>query len=251
MGTFVQSALTVWTPQEACLALGWAYVRARAKVPSPAALACLMGQCAAETLHWRECRNNCPGNVRTSPNGPGLYTLRPASERIKGRTVYYHPPTEYQCPERDRWLEAHPDSVPSIAGSCFRAFSSAQDGADDYVAFLSARGFLVAAETGDPVQFARSLKSGLYYTDTEEHYRSMLTSTTARYLRVAEETHTILSYGDGAPQLSNTDPDTEPQAPGWREPIEDAWLTLLRSVKLEIDWEEVDDERRRAVEQIG
>lgn len=232
MGTFVQSCRTVWTPSEAALALGRAYRAARARVPEAETLACLVGQGAAETLHFRECFNHCPGNVRATPRGAWLYTLRPAGERIAGSSVYYHPPLEYPCYERDAWLKAHPDSRPDVIGSCFRAFSTIAEGAQDYVDFLALRGFLEGADTGNPAEFARVLHAGRYFTADLPHYTAILQSTTRRYLPTAKQALEQLATETGG--LCHA-----------RHDIDGAYLSRL--AEMSIDWDGLRSDVRRAV----
>lgn len=232
MGTFVPSCRTVWTPSEAALALGRAYRAARAMVPDAETLACLVGQGAAETLHFRECFNHCPGNVRATPRCAGLYTLRPAGECIAGASVYYHPPLEYPCDERDAWLQLHPDSRPDVIGSCFRAFSTIAEGAQDYVDFLARRGFLGGAETGNPAEFARVLRAGRYFTADLSHYTAILQSTTRRYLPTAKQALEQLCTETGGLHHARPDIDGE---------------YLSRLTEMSIDWAGIRGETRKAV----
>lgn len=247
MGTFVPSTRTVWTPAQAAMVIGRAYVRVRAKVPGPRVLACLVGQWAAETLHGRECRNNCPGNVRASLSAAGLYTLRPAGEVIKGRQVYFHPPETYPCEERAAWLLEHPDSQQSVAGSCFRAFATAEDGADDYVAFLARRSVLEAAESGDPDEFSAALKRRNYFTADLAHYSRMMRSTFARYLPAATNACATLN-------------ELQAKARGFAGKRSGGGLERTQSltnehidrlIDMQIDWDDLGDVRRQQVADLN
>ena len=220
------------------MVIGRAYVRVRAEVPGPRVLACLVGQWAAETLHGRECRNNCPGNIRANPAGVGLYTLRPAGERIGGRQVYYHPPEAYPCEERAAWLLEHPDSQASIPGSCFRAFATAEDGADDYVAFLARRGVLDAADSGDPDVFSAALKRRGYFTADLGHYSRMMRSTFARYLPAATA---------ACAELAALQPRARRSGGGLERDTELHDERVARLLDLDVDWAELGAIARRQV----
>ena len=83
----------------------------------------------------------------------------------------------------------------------FRAYSSAEEGATDYVQLLKRRfpEAVQGAQQGDPNAFVRGLKSRGYFTGQESQYLNNVASIASRYLGEPLDVHSaappVLDYG--------------------------------------------------------
>lgn len=211
-------------------------------VPSAQALACLLGQSAAETGHWRAdtFRCFCAGNERASRRYEGLVTYRGCNERISGRLVWYHPPARFGWPGRREWLAARRRagagaSVESEDGSRFRAYLTLGDGVRAWVTLMHEQfgvALRVALLSGDPEAFVAALYRRGYFTANLEHYQRMVRSTTKRYAATARG-----ALAAGASTRSTAAPP----------PVDAETLELRNLVELTPEWDDMRRERRARV----
>jgi flagellar protein FlgJ len=141
----VQPARTRLSGDEAASALGLAWQRARGQAPSPGTLSILVGQWAHETGRGASMLNYNFGGIKgTGPSG--LSAVYGTHEGSGADTVHI----------QDR----------------FRAYGSAEEGAEDYVDLLVRRypDAVNAAQLEDPVGFVRALKARGYFTGDENDY---------------------------------------------------------------------------------
>jgi hypothetical protein len=161
-GRFVPDIVTPLCQQEAADAIRVAVERITGAPPSSQALAVLMAQTALETGRWQSLHRFNWGNIKAGAHWPHLYTCFRCNEVINGRVQWFQPDT-------DGWRvpPGHPQTR-------FRAYRSAQDGAEDHIRFLAvdtdgdgrnkyatAWG---AAMAGEDALFVQSLKLAGYFT---------------------------------------------------------------------------------------
>jgi flagellum-specific peptidoglycan hydrolase FlgJ len=131
--------------EEAAASLSTAYQNVFHEVPSPATLRVLVAQWAHETGGGRAMMNYNFGGIKgSSPSG-----LSAAYRTTEGQGT-----SAIKITDR------------------FRAYTSAAEGATDYVKFLSTRfsGAMAEARHGNAEGFVRALKQGGYFTGSEDDY---------------------------------------------------------------------------------
>lgn len=132
----------------------------------------MMLECGAhfESLHWWNF-----GNEKASPSWTGLYCMYRCNEVINGVLHWFDPP--------------HPQTW-------FRAFSSAEDGAAEHLAFLAVdsnhdgKNIYATAwarfEAGDPEGAVRAMKIAHYFTGNVEAYVRAVVSITNQIEALAQ-----------------------------------------------------------------
>lgn len=163
--TLLDDKLTPLTAPEVCRAFHSAYSQVFASPPSTRTLAILMAQSALESGRWKSLHRANFTNIKASETYEGYYVLYRCNEIINGKVEWFDPP-HYQCR--------------------FRAFLSVQEGAVDYLRFLTRARYLQAlteAQRGDPRSFVAALKRGGFFTAAEEPYAKAVVSLTAEYER--------------------------------------------------------------------
>lgn len=175
----VRTQLSAGQAQDALRA---AWEKVTGEVPSDKTLALITAQWAHET-----------------GNGASMYNYNFAG--IKGTG-----PSGLTVAQRTR--EGYGASERRIVDN-FRAYSSAEEGATDYVALLERRfpDAVEGARQGDPSAFVRGLKSRGYFTGQESAYLNNVASIASRYLGQPLEVHgappPVLDYqgaqGSGGP----------------------------------------------------
>jgi len=167
---------------EAAYALREAWHRVYGSYPSDESLAVLWAKSALETGRWRfiHCYNF--GNIKHSPDDKCLFTMFECSEEV---TMLTAKRLMAEDPERVYVIKTYssPSGVecasikikPGHLWSQFRAFKTPEDGAEDYIRFISQRPRLKKAwekvMQGDPAGYAHELKLAGYYTADEGSYR--------------------------------------------------------------------------------
>jgi hypothetical protein len=153
--------------------------------PSRETLALALGKTALETGRWSAMWNGNWGNVKHSDSRPGFFTAIVLNEVIDGKVVWFDP--------RGR-LTGNPAKGGRLAGDLadegravppghpqtrMRAFTSAGEGALDYVKFV-ARGRYAGAWAllleGDAEGYVHELKRKGYFTADEGEYRKGVVS---------------------------------------------------------------------------
>jgi hypothetical protein len=147
--------LTPMRASDAAAAISNAYTSVVGAPPSKATLAVLVSQWSLETGGGRAMMDYNFGGIKG--RSPG------------GQSVSY--PT----------TEGAGDEARSVVDS-FRAYSSPQEGAVDYVRLLRDRfpNALAQARAGNPAGFVHALKSGGYFTGSEKAYTDAISSTARR-----------------------------------------------------------------------
>jgi hypothetical protein len=156
--TMVRSTRTRLSGEEAARALSSAWEQVRGEPPSAETLSVLVGQWAHETGRGASMVNyNFGGLKGTGPSG--LSTA---------------------CSTREGWGDSEVRVVDR-----FRAYSSPEEGARDYVSLLARRypDAVQAAEQGDARGFVHALKARGYFTDNEASYSKSVQSLATLALR--------------------------------------------------------------------
>ena len=177
----VRTQLSAGQAQEALRA---AWEKVTGEAPSDKTLALITAQWAHETGNGASMYNyNFAGIKGTGPSG---------------LTVAQHTREGYGASER------------RIVDN-FRAYSSAEEGATDYVALLKRRfpDAVEGARQGDPNAFVRGLKARGYFTGQESAYLNNVASIASRYLGQPLEVH-----GAPPPVLDYQGVPGAPGAPG-------------------------------------
>ena len=147
----VAAVRTPLTPDQASALIAGALERQTGEPPSKETVAILTAQWAHETGR---------GASMFNYNFAGIKGTSPAGLSVSQRT-------------REGW-----GSTERTITDNFRAYRSAEDGADDYVALLQRRfpAALDAAKAGDPAGTVRALKQAGYFTGDEVAYTRSVTS---------------------------------------------------------------------------
>lgn len=147
---FIPTRRTQQTPREVFEAICDAWPRVIGGEPSRESVLVLLSQWSIETGDGRSCWNFNLGNVKRVKGQPWTW-LNSVWEILGGKKVVFQPP--------------HPQTH-------FRAFHTAEDGAEAYLQFLHTRfaRSWPAVMQGDPAAFAHALKLQGYYTAPEEAY---------------------------------------------------------------------------------
>lgn len=140
---------------EATYALREAWHRIYGAYPSDKSLGVLFAKSALETGRWKfiHCYNF--GNIKKvrSPDDGHFFCMYRCGEVINGKHLMFDPPH----------LQTH-----------FRGYKTPEDGAEDYIKFVSQKKrYLKAWEKviqGDPAGYSRELKIAGYYTADEARY---------------------------------------------------------------------------------
>jgi hypothetical protein len=209
---------------QAAYALREAWKRVYGDYPSDRSLAVLWAKSALETGRWKFIHNYNFGNIkkkrktRYSPDDGHFFTMFRCGEVINGRHIMFDPP-HYQ--------------------THFRAYLTVEEGAEDYLRFVSQKKrYLKAWQKvieGDPRGYSHELKVAGYYTASEARYTAGVVRLFDEFLRRKEE---LMSWvpeqdhdTDPAPppvmleepeeDIHDTDHDVEPPAPEIPEPPAD------------------------------
>jgi Putative peptidoglycan binding domain len=158
--------LTPVTPAAVLDALGQAWQTEFGAAPHRTSLLVLLSQWALETGRGRSMHCYNLGNVKSNQKS-GDWCFFRCNEVIGGRVVWFDP-DDPAC--------------------CFRAFTSLDAGALDYLRILHARFSRAwpAVESGDPAQFSHLLKVSRYYTADEGQYTRTLTSLFVEFSRTLQ-----------------------------------------------------------------
>lgn len=150
----LEDRLTPVTPAEVLEALGGAWSQAFGSTPHRTSLLVLLAQWGLETGRGRSMHCYNLGNVKSSQKS-GDWCFFRCSEILKGKVV---------------WLE------PDDPGCCFRAFTTLEAGALDYLKTLREHFGPVwsAVQAGDPAMFSHLLRVNHYYTADEGQYTKTL-----------------------------------------------------------------------------
>jgi len=147
----VAAVRTPLTPEQASALIAGALERRTGEPPSKESVAILTAQWAHETGR---------GASMFNYNFAGIKGSSPAGLSVSQRTREGYGATERTITDN------------------FRAYRTAEEGADDYVALLQRRfpGALDAAKAGDPAGTVRALKQAGYFTGDEVAYTRSVTS---------------------------------------------------------------------------
>ncbi len=213
---YIEPQKIVFSESQAAFALREAWKRIYGQYPSDNSLAILWSQVALETGRFKRQfmnynygnikkkhageKRDSKGNVIYHFNDDGHYwTMFGCSEVIKGKEVWFDPP-------------AHE--------TMFRAYKTAEDGAEDYIKLVSQKTRYKKAWQkiieGDPAGYSHELKIAGYYTANEERYTKAVVSLTNEFLRRKKE---LLSWEPPIEPVTIDDedienaPDTDPSPP--------------------------------------
>ena len=150
-GGLVQATRTRLSGQQAARALAGAWQNMTGQPPTPKTLSILVGQWAHETGR---------GSAMLNYNFGGIKGTGPS-----GMSAVYK--------TREGWGENE-----VRISDRFRAYTSAEEGAEDYVGLLARRypDAVRAAESEDPVAFVQALKARGYFTGNETSYVKSVTA---------------------------------------------------------------------------
>jgi hypothetical protein len=165
------------------------------KQPSRESLAVLLAQSALETGHWKTSYCFNLGNQKASTTWSRDFCFYPADEIVStGQAAQAY---ALRAPRTDG-VAGHDVELTTLKSGqvqvtlypdhpwCrFRAFTTLQDGADDYFTLLVGRfkAAWPAVEAGDPEQFVRKLREAGYFTASVERYLPPVLSLFKKYVK--------------------------------------------------------------------
>ena len=182
---YIPDELTVLLEAEAVHALREAWHKIYGQYPSDNSLGVLFAKSALETGRYKliHCYNF--GNIKkkrktaTSQDDGHFFTMFRCGEVLNGKHIMFEPPH----------IQTH-----------FRAYKSTQEGAEDYIRFVSQNERYKKAWQkvleGDPKGYAHELKIAKYYTASETIYTAGVIKLFEEFLRRKEE---LLSWRDTDP----------------------------------------------------
>lgn len=172
MGQLIPAQVKQIGEGEAAYALREAWKKLYGDYPSNNSLALMWSQWALETGRGKAIWNYNFGNIKRSADED--YCMYRCNEDINGKLEWFDPPN------KQTW---------------FRSYSTAVDGAYDYIRFLSQKQRYqiawAAVKAGDPAAFGHALKMAGYYTANEAQYTKGLVSLTNEFKGKIE---TILAW---------------------------------------------------------
>lgn len=194
MPTIIPDQLTRLTLEEAIAAFLAGWRRVLKRDPTPGALAVLVAGSALETGHWRSMHCYCFGNIKASPNYPGLACMFTCDEIVT--------PEQGEVAKRlgpctvGPWAK-DPSKVrvvvhPPHPWSAFRAYRTAAEGAAAHIEFLAVdtdgdgknryAATWAAVERGDAVGYVRAKKAVGYFTGPLDAYEAAVRAIAAKIL---------------------------------------------------------------------
>jgi len=239
----LEAVRTPCTPEKMFYALGYAWVQLFDEQPKEGSLLCLLSQWALEG-DWGKstwCRNI--GNFKSREGDGRDWCMYECDERLDPATAQKYvegaqpradasgkPNAAYRFLNEDGSPKANKDGTvtvyfwPDHPVTRFRAYSTLQDGAHDYVESLFNRFSKAwpAIIAGDPDQFVHQLKVQGYFTADEATYtktvHSLFNSFKGKKFSMADlpimsEAHADQIMGLVALTMSNSIRDTEPAGP--------------------------------------
>lgn len=199
---------------EATYALREAWYRVYGQYPSDRSLAVLWAKSCLETGRWKfiHCYNF--GNIKRKPNDTQLFTMFECGEEV---SLSQAQKLHAEDPERIKILRIYTSNglrrasitvYPGHEWSQFRAFTTVEDGAEDYLRFVSQKKrYLKAWQKvieGDPAGYSRELKAAGYYTGSQTVYTAGVVRLFNEFLKRKEE---LMSW---KPEEKDTDPSPPP-----------------------------------------
>lgn len=168
MGQLIADQVKQISEGEATYALREAWKLLYNQYPSLDSLALLWAQWALETGRGKAIHCYNFGNIKRS--GDEDYCMYRCNEMLNGKWEWFDPP------HKQTW---------------FRAYSTAVDGAYDYIKFLSQKTRYQKAwaqvKLGDPAAFSHELKVAGYYTAIEAQYTKGVVKLTTEFKKKAKE----------------------------------------------------------------
>lgn len=196
--TLVRPTRTPLSGEQAQAALSEAWTRRFGAPPAKATLAILTAQWSHETGRGESMYNYNFGGIKgTGPSGLSV------SQRT-----------------REGWGDSQ-----ELIVDRFRAYRTASEGAEDYLALLDRRygSALDAARDGDPAGFVRGLKAGGYFTGNERLYAQSISRLAEQALDQGagllgrggplEDQPLLLRPASGSPRPSSPSVGVHPQGP--------------------------------------
>lgn len=179
--------------------------------PSNATLALALAKTALETGRWQKMYlwnwGNIKADIRTYP---GLYQCYSCNEVLGGKVVWFSPRGRLSGKGGQVVAESYEDP-PGHPQTRFRAYTSAADGAQEYVAFQARIKRYAAAWqrllAGDVEGYVRTLSKAGYFTAPVETYLKTVRSLHSEFLTklAARPVH--------VPGFAAAEADTEPAVP--------------------------------------
>lgn len=229
---------TPCTPEKMFYALGYAWVQLFDNQPKEGSLLCMLSQWAIETGWGKSCWDWNIGNFKARDGDGRDWCMYECDERFEPTLAQRYianaqPRADGSGLPNAAWKSNNKDGTvtvyfwPDHPVTRFRAYSTIQDGAHDYVESLFNRFTKAwpAIIAGDPDQFIHQLRVQKYFTGDEETYRKTVHSLFNTFkgkkfdihdLPILSEAHKDQIEGLVALTLSNSYQeyrDTEPAAP--------------------------------------
>jgi hypothetical protein len=163
---------------EAAVALKAAWISSFGTDPSNDSLALLWAQSALETARWKAIHCYNYGNIKKRHANPQFnigddehdWCMFRCNELLNGKLCWFDPP--------------HPQTH-------FRAYSTAEEGAKDYIGFVANRARYKKAwqevMNGDPAAYSHELREAGYYTASENLYTRGVVALTNEFKQKANE----------------------------------------------------------------
>jgi len=174
---YLEPQTTILSETDAAKALFIAFKNVWGAPPKRESLAILFAQTALETGRFKLMRNFNWGNIkkRLPSSDKYKFTMFRCGEIINGKQHFFDPP--------------HPETA-------FRAYESAEGGAEDYISLLLNKStFKPAWEqliAGNPEQYSLELYKGKYYTANPTIYTSVLKKIYSQFLKNWDENKDLI-----------------------------------------------------------
>ena len=199
---------------EAAYALREAWYRVYGSYPSDKSLAVLWAKSALETGRWKIIHDYNFGNIKWSLGNENHFTMYTCGEEVsltQAKRLVREDPERVTIVRTYTWPNGSKRASIKIKDghpwSQFRAYKTAEDGAEDYIRFVSqkkryAKAWQKVIE-GDPKGYSHELKVAGYYTASESSY-------TRGVVRLFEE---FMKRKDELLNWKVEQPDTDPAPP--------------------------------------
>jgi len=212
---FIPAQKTYLSEGEGAYALSTAWERVYGTKPFDRSLAVLWAKACLETSRFTSMWNYNFGNIKRKSNDTKLFTMFECGEEVslsQAQKLHSEDPERIKIVNKYSWPDGSKRAsiivYPGHEWSQFRAYLTVEDGAEDYLRFVSQqKRYLKAWQKiieGDPKGYSHELKMAGYYTANESRYTAGVVRLFDEFLRRKEE---LTSW---VPEL---DHDTDPSPP--------------------------------------
>lgn len=222
---YLPDAVKELTEAEAAYALREAWYRIYGQYPNDKSLAVLWAKSCLETGRWKFIHNYNFGNIKAK-NDDKYFTMFTCGEEVslsQANTLVREDPERVKILRKYKWSNGSKRASIEIKDghtwSKFRAYLSMEDGAEDYLRFVSQNKRYIKAWQkvieGDPEGYSHELKQAGYYTGNEKRYTAGVVRLFNEFLKNKEELMSLTG------EIHDTDPSPPPVSDPELEIVED------------------------------